>query len=236
MKKLLILKAGATFETINQQYGDFEDYIVRQIGLPANDVVTVPVYTSNTIPSMEDISAVIITGSHSMVSDKEDWSRYLSYWLRNVCGASVPVLGICFGHQILADAWGGTVDYHPGGREVGTVEIELNEAGQKDPLLGCLPERFLGHVFHSQTVVKLPPGAELLAKNSFEPHQAFVIHDHVWGVQFHPEFDAKVMLAYVDIEQPALRKAGFVIDELKNSLKEHLYGQMLLRRFISLVE
>lgn len=235
MRKLLIIKTGTTFESICQTHGDFEDYIINQIGMAASDVVTVPVFITKTIPPMEDVSAVIITGSHAMVSDREDWSRYLAYWLRNVCGASVPVLGICYGHQIIADAWEGIVNYHPSGREVGTVDIELCEAGKRDILLSCLPEKFVGHAFHAQTVIKLPPAARLLAKNAFEPHHAFVIHDNIWGVQFHPEFNAEVMLAYVEEESQALIREKFDIGKLKNSIKDHSYGQCLLRRFISLV-
>jgi GMP synthase (glutamine-hydrolysing) len=235
MRKLLIIKTGTTFPSIRQKHGDFEDYIINQIGIPASDVVTAPVFITKTLPALDDVSAVIITGSHAMVTDRENWSRRLAYWLRNVCGASVPVLGLCYGHQIIADAWGGSVDYHPGGQEVGTVEIELCEAGKRDPLLGCLPEKFLGHVFHAQTVTGLPPGASLLAKNAFEPHHAFVIHDNIWGVQFHPEFTAAVMLAYVEEESRALIQAGFAIDKLKDSLMDNSYGQRLLRRFISLV-
>lgn len=235
MRKLLIIKTGTTYAAIYQKYGDFEDYIINQIGIPASDVVIVPVFISKTMPQMKDVSAVIITGSHAMVSDREDWSRHLAYWLRNVCGASVPVLGICYGHQIIADAWDGIVNYHPSGREVGTVDIELCEAGKRDILLSCLPEKFLGHVFHAQSVIKLPPAARLLAKNAFEPHHAFVIHDNIWGVQFHPEFNAAVMLACVEEESPALIREGFNVDKLKSSLKDHSYGQCLLRRFISLV-
>jgi GMP synthase (glutamine-hydrolysing) len=203
--------------------------------MPASDVIIVPVFITKTIPPMEDVSAVIITGSHAMVSDKEDWSSYLAYWLRNVCGASVPVLGICYGHQIIADAWGGIVNYHPVGREVGTVDIELCEEGKKDVLLSCLPDKFLGHVFHAQTVIKLPPAARLLAKNAFEPHHAFVIHDNIWGVQFHPEFNAGVMLSYIEEESRSLVQAGLDIDKLKKSLNDHTYGRCLLRQFISLV-
>jgi len=234
MRKLLIVKTGTTFKSIRQKRGDFEDYIIDKIGIPASDVAVVPVYITKTIPRMEDISAVIITGSHSMVSDREDWSRHLAYWLRHVCGDSVPMLGICYGHQIIADAWGGEVQYHPGGREVGTVDIELCEAGKRDVLLNCLPEHFAGHVFHSQSVINLPPNARVLAKNDFEPHHAFVIHDNIWGVQFHPEFDAEVMSDYVEKERPALIREGFCIDKLKNSLQNNSYGQRLLRRFISL--
>ncbi|MDT8902401.1 glutamine amidotransferase [Anaeroselena agilis] len=235
MKKLLIIKTGTTFATIRQKYGDFEDYIIDRTGMPASDVVVAPVYIDKTLPPLTDVSAVIITGSHAMVTDRADWSRRLAHWLRHMCGASVPVLGLCFGHQILADAWGGAVDYHPRGQEVGTVEIELNEAGKKDPVLGCLPDKFLGHVYHAQSVLELPPAARPLARNAFEPHHAFVLHDNIWGVQFHPEFDAAVMLAYIEEEREALIREGFDVEKLQASLQDNSYGQLLLRRFVSLV-
>jgi GMP synthase (glutamine-hydrolysing) len=234
MRKLLIIKTGTTFETIRRKYGDFEDHIADKLGLPAGDIVTAPVHITKTIPSLEDISAVIITGSHAMVTDRDDWSRHLAYWLRSVCSASVPVLGLCYGHQIIADAWGGIVDYHPRGQEVGTVDVELNAAGRQDALLGCLPATFPGHVFHAQTVITLPPAARLLAGNAFEPHHAFVIHDNIWGVQFHPEFSAAVMRAYIDEDSRALALAGFDPGALQNAVIDHPYGQQLLQRFISL--
>jgi GMP synthase (glutamine-hydrolysing) len=235
MRKLLIIKTGTTLESICRQHGDFEDQIIDQLGLPASDIVTAPVYLTGTIPPLIDVSAVIVTGSHAMVTGREDWSRNLAWWLRNVCPASVPVLGLCYGHQIIADAWGGIVDYHPRGREVGTVDIELTAAGKRDPLLGCLPEKFPGHVFHAQTVLTLPPAARLLAGNAFEPHHAFVLRDNIWGVQFHPEFTAGIMRAYIEEESAELIREGIDPDALKNSLREHRYGQLLLRRFLELV-
>lgn len=234
MRKLLIIKTGTTFASIRRRHGDFEDQIISQIGVPASDVVTAPVFLTGELPVLKDVSAVILTGSHAMVTDRESWSRRLAWWLRNVCGASRPVLGLCYGHQLLADAWGGTVAYHPGGQEVGTVDVELCKAGKRDILLSCLPERFPAHVFHAQTVAKLPPGARLLAKNCFEPHHAFVLRDHLWGVQFHPEFTADIMRLYIDEDSRELAGEGRDPAELRNSLREHPYGQVLLRRFLSL--
>lgn len=234
MKKLLIVKTGSTFNSIKEKYGDFEDCIINQIGVPKNDIIVSSVYEDKTLPGLDDISSIIITGSHSMVTDNEDWSVMLSEWLKNKVKGKVPTLGICYGHQLLAHTFGGHVDYHPKGREFGTVNIELTEQGINDPLLGVLPGSFLGHVAHAQSAIEVPQGATVLARNDFEQHHAFVIHDNIWGVQFHPEFNAGVTLSYVEKLEEALLKEGKDVEGIKKSVTEHPYGEMLLRRFVKL--
>jgi len=236
MKKLLIIKTGTTFETIYRKYGDFDDFIIHQSGIPIKDVLTLPVYQNKQLPDLEDISAIIITGSHAMVTDQEAWSQYIANWLQRAELQSIPVLGICYGHQLLATAFGGHVDYHPGGREVGTVTINLTKEGAEDPLLGSLPSHFSGHVTHAQTVRQLPPKARLLAYNDFEQHHAFVIHDSMWGVQFHPEFTEDITRAYIFEQQATLVQEGYDVTKLYHTTKKHPYGQLLLQQFLKLAD
>ena len=74
-----------------------------------------------------------------MVSDYEPWSVKISQWLKLVVETNIPVLGICYGHQLLEDILGGIVGYKHKGVEVGTVDITLTDEGKKDKLLGVLP-------------------------------------------------------------------------------------------------
>ncbi len=236
MKKLLIIKTGTTFSSIYERYGDFEDFIINQIGIPMDEVVIAPIYKTKTLPDLKDIAAIIITGSHAMVTDKEDWNLYLGNWLRGLRPGEIPILGICYGHQLIADAFGGKVGYHSCGKEVGTVRIELTDDGKTDPLLECLPTDFWGHVTHAQTVIELPKGARLLAKNSFEPHHAFVINENIWGVQFHPEFNVDIIQAYVEEQSTTLIKEGHELDRIYESIQENVYGKNILQRFIKIAE
>ena len=122
MKPLLIIKTGSIFPEYKAKLGDFDDFILDQ--LPAVDEVLVaPVTETLWLPDYKAVSGVIITGSHAMVTDRQPWSEFTADWLRAIPADSVPVLGICYGHQLLAHAWGGTVGYHPRGEEVGTVAI-----------------------------------------------------------------------------------------------------------------
>lgn len=213
MKKLLIIKTGSSDQHVINKCGDCDVRIARCVGIPYEDVRVISVY-ENAVPILPDnIAGIIITGSPSMVTDLEPWGVATFQWLKQVVKMNIPVLGICFGHQLLAHAFGGSVDYHELGEEKGEVDISLTEEGKKDPLLGVLPEHFTGFASHFQTVTKLPKNARVLAENDFESTHALAFKENVWGVQFHPEC---------------------IGDLTCGSFEHNPYGVALLKRFYEL--
>ena len=235
MKKILIVKTGSTYPAIAAAYGDFDEMILRQMETDADKALAVAAYENRVLPPLRDLMGVVITGAHAMVTKKEAWSTALAGWLKEAADYGLPLLGICYGHQLLASVFGGIVDYHPKGVEIGTTPIRLTEAGRKDPLLGILPPVFLGHVAHSQTVLKLPPGAVALAHNEFEPHHAFVLRKRIWGVQFHPEFTSDVILNYIETDKADLTAQGVDAAAVRRSVVAHDYGHQLLLHFKQLI-
>lgn len=201
---LCIIKTGDTLPALAREFGDFEDWIssgLRGQGLPLR---VIDARSEASLPAVGDMAGVVLSGSPAMVTDRAPWSERCAEWLAGVVVAGIPVLGICYGHQLLAHALGGEVGHHPCGIEIGTVEVERHELALDDPLLGELPPRFAAQVVHEQTVLRLPPGATPLAGNAHEPHQAFRIGTCAWGLQFHPEFGAEVMRGYVQQLGPRL--------------------------------
>lgn len=178
---------------------------------------------------------IVVTGSPAMVSDRAPWSESTAAWLAQAVLAGVPVLGVCYGHQLLAHALGGKVGYHPEGRESGTYPVQLHAAAQEDPLFGSLPAEFKAQLTHRQSVLELPAEAILLASNSFERHQAFRIGPSAWGVQFHPEFTADVMRAYLRAQAPDLEREGLSPDELITLVDDAPHASSLLQRFSDFV-
>lgn len=251
MKKLLIIKTGETFPAIREQFGDFEEMIWTAADLAPEEVIVAPVYKGTDIlPSLENIGAIVITGSHSMVTNKEEWSESLKVWLQQLVHLQIPTLGICYGHQLLAEAFGGKVDYHPNGIEIGTTTISLTDAGRDDALFSWLsPVLFsslngkkqgkkqmlsgiIGHVTHSQTVVKLPKRAIVLANNDFEQHHAFKLNNGIYGVQFHPEFTADIIHAYIDEQREQLEARGVHVENIHKTVIENEYGKQILQLFV----
>lgn len=197
---LYIIKTGDTLPALKTRYGDFEDWIERGLqgqGLP---VRTIDPRTQAEWPAQAQVAGVVVTGSPAMVTDRAGWSERTAGWLALQVGQEVPVLGICYGHQLLAHALGGVVGEHPQGIEIGTVAVQSTEAAASDPVFSALPAQFLAQSVHEQSVLRLPPGATVLARNAHEPHQAFRAGRAAWGVQFHPEFSRAVMQDYLDLE------------------------------------
>jgi GMP synthase (glutamine-hydrolysing) len=235
VKPLLIVKTGRTFPAIAARYGDFEDWIISGMALPRDQFLVVSPFLSQPLPAANEVSGVVITGSHAMVSDAEVWSVKTADWLKKIATTNLPILGICYGHQLIAEALGGNVGFHPGGREIGMVKMTKTPAAASDPLFSGLPKTLMVHVAHAQSVLRLPARAELLASNNFEPHHAFVIDNHIWGVQFHPEFNEAITKAYILELQETLQREGFDPSQLISSLKPSPYGAVLLRKFSDIV-
>ena len=231
MKKLLIIHAGPAPKSLSSVYGDFDAIIMNAIGITNADTKVVQVYKNIMPEDISNIAAIIISGSISMVTDAEDWSLNTEKWILKIIDKGIPIMGICYGHQLLAHALGGEVAYHLGGVEYGEVEIELTVAGIKDPLTSVLPKKFTNYAAHAQTVSKLPDKAKILAGNSFEPHHAVSYGDKVWGLQFHPEFNAGIMKILMEINSELLSKQGIDIGAMCENIHENDYGTKLMHRF-----
>jgi GMP synthase (glutamine-hydrolysing) len=234
MGQLLVLKMGNTLPSLKARVGDFEDWIITGLGLPAAEVVVIDVPAGGALPSGNGHAGVVVTGSHSMVTERRDWSERAAEWLRENVRAGVPVLGICYGHQLLAHALGGEVGDNPNGREFGTVEVALEEDAREDELLGGLPRIVRVHVGHAQSVLELPPDAVRLAANAWDPNQAARFAPAAWGVQFHPEFDAEIVRSYVNHFEYLLRAEGQDTGRLRASVSDTPFGGTILRQFARL--
>jgi len=107
--------------------------------------------------------------------------------LKEVISNNTPTLGICFGHQLLAEATGSEVGPHEEQTEKGVYTIELTEAGKKDPLFANMPGTFQALEYHKDVVLSLPKGTTQLAQTLTCPMQSVKYANKVYGVQFHPE-------------------------------------------------
>lgn len=234
MKRLLFIKTGYAIKGIPPELLDFEHWTVAAAGLAIDQCHTVTVIDGERLPDARDYRGVVISGSAAMVSDRQPWSEYTAQWLLDAMQYKLPILGICYGHQLLAHALGGAVDYHPRGREMGTKLIHLAPAAVHDELFSSLPPQFPAHTTHMQSVMRLPPGAEVLAWNPFEAHHGVRFAPRVWGVQFHPEFTAAAMSHYLRIRSEALLLEGFNTEQLQAEVEATPDSAQLLRRFATL--
>lgn len=227
----LIVQTGSTLDALRARRGDFPDWFRRGLGLARDEVDVVHVSAGATLPGAEEYDGVVVTGSGAMVTERLDWSERTADWLREAIEHGVPTLGVCYGHQLIAHALGGRVDWNPKGREIGTVEIVATTAAQTDALLGAAPPRFLAQATHLQSVIELPPGATLLASSSREAHQAVRFGERAWGLQFHPEFGAATIRAYIDSRAAAIDAEGLDAQALRASVTPAPDARHLLRRF-----
>lgn len=204
--RMLILVAGQPASAVASRRGEYERFIREAIGGAWSGAwATHDVRSDAPMPGPRDADAYVITGSSSSVTERAPWMLRVEELVRGIAAAGAPLLGICFGHQLLAQALGGRVARNPRGREIGTVRLDRVA---DDPLFAGLPRSFDVHGTHVDAVVELPPGAEVLATTALDRVASFRVGAALRGVQFHPEFDADIMREYLRARAALVRDEG----------------------------
>ncbi len=235
MKQVLLLKVGRTFEQIAARRGDYDAWFQAKLSTPDVALDVVHIDRGEPLPRHHAYAGIVVTGSFSMVTDREPWSETTAAYLRAAVEGGITTLGVCYGHQLLAHAFGGRVENNPRGRQVGTISVRLTEEAKTDRLFQGLHAELRVQVSHLQSVTALPAQATLLGACDNDPHHAFRLGDRAWGVQFHPEFDAEVSRDYIAARKDRIASEGLDPESLMARVEESEHGTLLLKRFVQLL-
>jgi GMP synthase (glutamine-hydrolysing) len=232
----LIIKTGRALpEAVEAGAGDFEDWFIAGLGRGRFDyrVIQVDDPEADVLPDPATLAGALITGSPAMVSDRADWSERTAEWLAGAHEAGLPMLGVCYGHQLLAHALGGLVGPNPFGRRMGRIEVHSIEPD--DPLMQRFAPSRPFHVSHSEVVLAPPPGARVIGRAEHDPHHVLYFGGQSWGLQFHPEFGRSVMRAYIRARAEQLAAEGQNPAALVREVADDTVGPAVLARFGALV-
>ncbi len=238
MKPILIIQAGdLSLESplYYEKKGGYYEIFTRTGCLDGLPVEIVNISGGEQLPSYTKISAAIITGSAALINQKLKWSETCAEWIRKTLPTGLPILGICYGHQLIAHALGGTIGKNRYGPEYGSTKIKLLPEAIHDPLFNGAPILFYIQSAHFETVAKLPVGATLLAQNESGGTEAVRYTNTCWGIQFHPEFNSEDMRLFITDPDEGLHALGINIDRLVEQLRPTPFGPILLNKFTQLV-
>lgn len=197
-RKLGILVTGHLPVELAAEYGDYGRMFASFLAGRGYRFDTYPVIDGQFPQTVRSADGWIVTGSRHGVYEERDWIRRLEAFVLAARDARRPMVGICFGHQIMALALGGSVEKYPGGWSVGSTDYSLADGSGSLNVLA----------WHQDQVTKPPAGAEVIASNDFCAYAALRYGD--WGLSFqaHPEFTsayfASLALARRDVVGQAL--------------------------------
>lgn len=192
-----ILQCGQSPAQLKRDLGDYPDMFVRLLAGRGFEFTTWHVEGMEFPQDIHDADGWLLTGSRHGAYEDHAFIPPLENFIRRVHDAGVPMVGICFGHQIIAQALGGTVVKHPGGWAVGAQDYDFG--GQPVTL----------NAWHQDQVVALPPGAQVAGRNAFCENAALIYGDRAFTVQAHPEFGDDFIQGLMDT-----RAKGVVPDDL----------------------
>lgn len=186
---------------------------------------------------LESVDVVLLGGSGDYsVAEGGPWLPAALEAMRELFEFSKPTFASCWGFQAMAKALGGEVVTDVTRAELGTIEVQLTQAGQEDPVFAPLGSRFRAAMGHQDIVTRLPDGAVLLASTNLVENQAFCFPGKpIYCTQFHPELDRISLLERLHAyPQYVERIAGVSMQEFEQRCEDTPAAVKLLERFVDL--
>ncbi|WP_293033451.1 type 1 glutamine amidotransferase [Natronococcus sp.] len=186
--------------------------------------------TQGELPETYAFDGAVVTGSRTSVYWEEEWINATKEWVDEAIARDVPFLGICWGHQLLADVLGGTVE-DMGAYEVGYSRVE--HSGESRLFEGISSE-FTAFTSHADEVSVLPDGAEPLAENDYSNHG--FRKDRVFGIQFHPEYDQRTARELVHRKELSDERRDSVLAEITHeNYQQACEAKLVFENFLEYV-
>ncbi len=187
--KIGILEAGLLRDRMRPRFNPYPVMFADFLGRAKRDLdyATVSVVRGEVAASIHDCDGWLITGSRHGVYDNLDWMAPLQEFIRALAAAEVPLIGVCFGHQIIAQALGGEVVKSDQGWGVGLHQYQVE---QQHSWMQSSARQVGIYAFHQDQVVQLPQTAEVFLSSEFCPYAGLSYGNSIISVQAHPEFEA----------------------------------------------
>ncbi|MFN3825243.1 MAG: type 1 glutamine amidotransferase [Pseudorhodobacter sp.] len=200
-----ILQTGAAPDQLRQETGDYPDMFRQLLADQGFAFRTWHVEVMEFPPDIHAADGWLITGSRHGAYEDHPFIPPLETFIRDAYAAHVPVVGICFGHQIIAQAMGGRVEKYGAGWSVGPTDYDFNG------------ETITLNAWHRDQVTRAPEAAQVIARNDFCENAALLYDDRILTVQAHPEFQP----AFID-GLMRTRGPGLVPDPLMQAARARL--------------
>lgn len=223
--KYCVLVAGDPHPQVVEKHGDFAKRFELLLAEEGERWDSFRIFDGEACPkNLEEYDALVVTGSKFDAWGDEEWIMCLMDELKRCNDRKQRVLGICFGHQVLARSLGGKVERAARGWCLGAneVSLDLSPAPSRARLASALGADALPlriHQIHQDEVTSLPPGAASIASSPECDCEAFVLEDHVLAIQGHPEFDDGMVEDMLELKRSAGLDAA-VADEAFQQLRD----------------
>lgn len=214
-----ILQTGRVADELIPENGDYPEIFQRFLDGYGLTFTTYAV-VDGVFPAGPDAAdGWLITGSKHGAYEDHPWIPTLEQFIRDVKAANRPMIGVCFGHQIIAQALGGKVEKFAGGWAVGRHDYPLGDA------------TFALNAWHQDQVTAVPKGAQVVSGNAFCENAALLYDDSIFTIQPHPEIDQTYLEGLLKVRAPGVVPQP-LIDTASDALKAPTNSRDLADMFV----